>query len=1489
MTPQETRFVKSLIDSGVISFAAAAQLENARNAEPEDSGRQVWDLAVELGLVGPEQAEEVRAMAGGASTQSLAARGTGKRLGNYELISKLGQGGMGAVYKARQESMDRLVALKVLPKSLARNEEFITRFLREARAAGRLSHPNVVAGIDAGFADGFYYFAMEYVEGANLGSVLREQGPLPENTAAEYARQVALALDHAHGTGIVHRDVKPENILVTADGQAKLCDLGLARSSGEDMRVTQAGMAVGTPYYISPEQAMGREPDARSDIYSLGCTLYHLIAGRPVFDGPNPLAIMQKHIADTAAPLGEARPGVSRAIEAVVGRMIAREPAERYQTAAEAAEDLGKAVSGGVPAALGSAMAARRRAARQGTGSTRSTRSLRQATGRPGTTVRPAGAVPQGQDDAEGQGLEPVAGSRRTHWPLIIAAGLLALAFGLGGMLWGLHEGRPEGPSGGAGGSGNAGASTAPDPAEVERQRRARLAAELELVRALEARNPKAYASLVEKYTELAGRAGGTEYESAAREALAAIRARQEADQSAERLKALEDGLAKIRAFETASPEQYGEIMDRYSRFAEGARGTPFEARARTAGDEVRRRRDARAADSLVELVRQVERHRSAGNFGKALEAVAAFPEGLAPSVQDKLARLRDETRAVGQKRAQDLFAQGRTLAAAGRFPEAAEFIGAVRGLGLPGQENDVLAALAEVERLKTDAARRAEAEARRKYDAYVAEFDKLVKAGRMGEARQLGEKAARELGGEFGRRAQADAALASGAEGFMTDLRARLAAQKPGALWLNTPLGMTGSLQRYDPDRDTLDVKLAAGSTTLRLAELPGEELVQVLRKSSGGALSPEASLRAACHLLAAGRGAGVRELLAAAAAGGIKTADLETRLAITERGAKEVEAERLLAEFDRSFKSSGWAAAAAAGERLLKDFGDAVAVKARPDLPALVDQARHQGSPLRELTLTLQEGQPVPEAGLAAYRGTACGIMYAYEPHADTHAKVIDGRMAAGNLHSPVVRFAVTRREGGPLPDDAEILDARLALCRVGSYAPYLELRRFSADWSEKELTANSAAAGRRWKTFGGDVEDELVASLESRESAARAGKTSEELWNAPFWWYEFDVTAGLRAALKEGRNFGWRMDLFLDKASRKDHGNLTAFAGGTYERDPALRPKLILKVRCRGLQGGSATPVAPAPTPGGAFRAEWKELKFARGEAPSARTLGCSALAYDPKRKRSVLCGGMYPTGQNDVWALDLAAVRWTCLQKTDLASPEAKEKLPPPMHPTDFQCLAYDEAADVYRYSFWEWVFDPNANAWRKGPGRPRGMEGVMARGVWAYDPEGNRFLALNGGYAGFIYPDATKYERVPRIPEPQTFYDGGLVYDRRNRVFVLYGCMGAENRLEFTNTWAFDPATKKWTKMRPPQSPPQRDLHKLLWNDRLGVVVMCGQANILQRHTEDVWVYETAADRWTEAKAASSPPSIGATAYDASLDLVVNLNREGQTWVLRLER
>ena len=255
------------------------------------------------------------------------------RLAGFEILGRVGQGGMGTVLKARQVSMDRVVALKVLPRRLAADKQYVERFLREARSAARLSHPNIVQGIDVGHAEGYYYFAMEFVDGPTVKQILVKEGPFEEKRALEIVAAVASALEHAHRQGIVHRDIKPENIMITADGEVKLADMGLARSVGTIDTVTVGGGALGTPHYMSPEQARGdADLDTRSDIYSLGATLYHMLTGDAPFDGPTSASVAAKHITQPAPSPRKAVPTLSRGISDLVQLMMAKDRTDRPQT-----------------------------------------------------------------------------------------------------------------------------------------------------------------------------------------------------------------------------------------------------------------------------------------------------------------------------------------------------------------------------------------------------------------------------------------------------------------------------------------------------------------------------------------------------------------------------------------------------------------------------------------------------------------------------------------------------------------------------------------------------------------------------------------------------------------------------------------------------------------------------------------------------------------------------------------------------------------------------------------------------------------------------------------------------------------------------------------------------------------------------------------------------------------------------------------------------
>jgi len=258
----------------------------------------------------------------------------GTFIGEYEIIGQLGVGGMGVVYRARQFNLAREVALKLLPEEYGRDSEYIERFLREARAAARLNHPNIVQVYDAGVYEGHYFFVMELIQGRNVGDIIRSETRISERDAIRMILQTALGLGFAHHAGIIHRDVKPENLILNADGTVKICDLGLAKwgFSQVDKRITQSGMTIGTPFYIAPEQVRGVDVDHRADIYSLGATLFHMLTGKQPFEGQNYAEIMLSHLKKPFPDPRTIYADLSEECVKLLQRMTQKLPEKRYES-----------------------------------------------------------------------------------------------------------------------------------------------------------------------------------------------------------------------------------------------------------------------------------------------------------------------------------------------------------------------------------------------------------------------------------------------------------------------------------------------------------------------------------------------------------------------------------------------------------------------------------------------------------------------------------------------------------------------------------------------------------------------------------------------------------------------------------------------------------------------------------------------------------------------------------------------------------------------------------------------------------------------------------------------------------------------------------------------------------------------------------------------------------------------------------------------------
>jgi serine/threonine-protein kinase len=272
----------------------------------------------------------------------LANRPSGLVVGRYIILDRIGSGSMGRVYKAHHAMMDRVVALKIIAPEISCNERVVARFQREMRLVGRLDHPNVVRAFDADQIHKVLYIVMEYVNGQSLGEMLKKK-PIPPLDMVDYAAQSALGLAHAHAQGIVHRDIKPSNILLTDDKKIKILDLGLGVLMEADSAATFAtadGIAVGTVDYMSPEQACGREVDGRSDLYGLGCAVYHLMTGKLPFPGSSPIERLGKRISGRHVPITEYLPDLPNNFVRVLDKLMAHKPHERYATAEEAANAL---------------------------------------------------------------------------------------------------------------------------------------------------------------------------------------------------------------------------------------------------------------------------------------------------------------------------------------------------------------------------------------------------------------------------------------------------------------------------------------------------------------------------------------------------------------------------------------------------------------------------------------------------------------------------------------------------------------------------------------------------------------------------------------------------------------------------------------------------------------------------------------------------------------------------------------------------------------------------------------------------------------------------------------------------------------------------------------------------------------------------------------------------------------------------------------------
>lgn len=336
-TSYDTIFGRMALDHGLCTKEELQQALKELQTRTKENPVLLKDLMVHLGYLTKSQADRLFSSIKDTKTTTAA-----YQIPGYKVVGKLGAGAMAVVYKATQLSLNRTVAVKLLPKRFSADPEYVKRFYKEGQAAGKLHHNNIVQAIDVGEAGGYHYFVMEYVEGKTIADDLAAGKVFGEQEALDVVIQVAQALEHAHGIGLVHRDVKPKNIMITKDGVVKLADMGLARETTDiETAQNEEGKAYGTPYYIAPEQIRGMiDIDGRADIYGLGATFYHMVTGRVPFMAEDSAEIMRKHLREPLIPPDHINTSLSAGVSEVIEVMMAKRREDRYTTAKELLDDL---------------------------------------------------------------------------------------------------------------------------------------------------------------------------------------------------------------------------------------------------------------------------------------------------------------------------------------------------------------------------------------------------------------------------------------------------------------------------------------------------------------------------------------------------------------------------------------------------------------------------------------------------------------------------------------------------------------------------------------------------------------------------------------------------------------------------------------------------------------------------------------------------------------------------------------------------------------------------------------------------------------------------------------------------------------------------------------------------------------------------------------------------------------------------------------------
>ncbi len=1360
-------------------------------------------------------------------------------LDGFQLIEKLGSGAMGSVFRALQLSMDRMVAIKILSPELAENRGFLERFRREAHAAGRLSHPNIVTGIDVGHAEGVHYFAMEYVDGESLMDLIKREGAIEEKKAAHIGVQIARALDHAHEHGILHRDVKPQNVLLSVDGPAKLCDLGLVRhvlhsadgsvsitgdgpvSASDDLSLTREGSAVGTPYYLSPEQALGEQDiDGRSDIYSLGATLFHAVSGEIPFKGSTASTIMEQHINEPPPPVRELAPEISHRMAAVIEKCLEKDPDDRYLHAEELADDLERIAAGKPP------MIARAHVVLH---------------------PRVKGKRADRQRDYEtdsSQALRAVAAAEKSrHATIAVVVSTVAAALFIMGIV--ALSGRrgqqpPPRPT-----------VKGPDKESADgtaQARDARLRKMYDETVKWADDHPDEYTTAIDKLTLVRNEGAGTEWERKASSAMRDIRSRLEsaAETAFADIRSEADALASrgdydkaIKALEK-TPAKFAEILEP---LAEAKRSTIH----RTA-----QRRVNRAISAAEKLSEAGEPDKGLASLDALAPVKYAATDGRIALLRDKLKReMKDRAAIIEKKRA--AASKDKLAALMNEFDAAADDPAQARLVTSRALRNRDLTPV-------MDGVRAAAAVA----DA----LEKIQKAEENAFSALLG----REL-----------------------ELRMKSGEVYKGKVLKITPSEIGLSVEKL------FDTGSVWAQHNVRTADLSKES--RELLETKYTPKTPDEGVAAAIRAMAR------KDLKAAekalAVAGSHPLAE-RYRKRLEAAGNKRREDDARLtwmASIGPLFaKTKFWKAEALRAGRLLtkfeKDCGDTEFGKDKVEAIARlrIKIAPFTGEPASDMTMAVVS--KAFKGKVESFDGTSRRAKVVWDLSSEDQLTDFGCETGRHGNHYREGRLSIARstqchRAGRwkhfsaadvTLTFDFSFTDEREehAHISVGFGTP-----RDESDTSPKSLgqfvfiadrkgfaLANIGSIGYQ-KEFK-RMSDTVLPDKGTLEVSHRAGKVTASLDGKTVFEAE---TPKLEKPLGAGISIG---------------GGNSRYAVTGFTISGVLDKTWFEK---QGLDKVTES-IATADRPTGGYTGAWTRLEpeYLSGagvgaDAPMAYRPGIPGVAYDSRRKCTVLCGG----GRADMWAFVPAKKAWICLEE-DLPGGETQQRT----------LLAYDSGNDRY----WMWssadsrfhAYDPSTHKWEEKPATSEtftslgysplaeklfalGTSSGSARGAFSIDPS-------SGTLASVKVPPFTGCVRGTWMSA------GAMVPDGSGR-FLFFS--GLRSWKFDDRTWLYDSSGDGWREVKPETIPPPRMNGVVTYHSKLGIWVLfggiAGRAGEHSRTGElvsDTWAYDAALDTWIEVKTRNGPESSAqqtfVLVYDEALEkcmLVGYRTPVVETWTLSL--